>query len=177
MRRGRAEGLRFAAGLAAGLAVWGVLAASGLGAVLAVSERALVALKLAGGCYLLWLAWKSGRAALRPAVPAGQGDEAGRPFARGLLLNLSNPKGVFAWLATLSLGLPPDAGWGAVWTATALCACIGYLVYLPWVLAFSTARAMRAYARARSWIDGAVAGLFAGAGVLLLRDALRRGTA
>lgn len=174
LAQGRRAGLRFAAGLAVGLAAWGVLAASGLGALLAVSERVLLVLKLVGATYLLWLAWGAGCAAARPDASRMQTVLSARPFRQGLLLNLSNPKGVFAWLAALSLGLGSGAGWVSVWSATALCALIGYLVYLPWVFAFSTARAMRLYARARRWVDGVVAGLFALAGLGLLRSALVR---
>ena len=64
MDRGRGASFRFSLGLTAGIAVWGVVAATGLGAVLQTSAMLLSALKILGGAYLLYLAWQSGRAAL-----------------------------------------------------------------------------------------------------------------
>ena len=63
----------FGTGLACGLAFWGGVAATGLGSVLQGSAHLLMALKLLGGGYLLWLAFQSGRTALR-------GIEAGKEF-------------------------------------------------------------------------------------------------
>ena len=48
MHAGRRTGLLFGAGLAVGLAFWGLVAATGLGAVLQASASMLVVLKLAG---------------------------------------------------------------------------------------------------------------------------------
>ena len=62
---GRKSGLIFGTGLSIGLAFWGLVAATGLGAVLQASTHLLVAQKIAGGIYLLWLAFGSARSALR----------------------------------------------------------------------------------------------------------------
>ena len=174
MAHGRHAALRFGCGLGLGLAFWGGFATLGFGAVLAASERALVALKLAGGLYLLWLAWRSARAAAteRPSQPPRVA--AHRWVWRGLVLNLSNPKAVFAWMATLSVGLGPEAGLQALTLAFALCAAIGFAVYLPWSLGFSHRRIMAGYRRFRRWVEAAVAGLFAMAGLGLIRGALGR---
>lgn len=175
MRQGRAAGMRFALGLASGLAVWGVLAAVGMGAVLQTSQVALVALKLLGGAYLLWLAFGSARSAATPGAPMLASQEAGgRWMLRGLLLNLTNPKAVFAWMAALAVGLGPADGLAGLGVATALCAVLGLINYLIWASVFSTSRAMSLYARSRRWVDGAVAALFATAGIGLIRSALVR---
>ncbi len=174
MARGRSAGLRFGLGLALGLALWGVLAATGMGAVLQASERALIVLKLVGAAYLFWLAFNTARSATRPgpisATDAGQG----RWFMRGLILNLSNPKAVFAWMAALAVGLDPSDGIAAVTLATVICAVIGVANYLVWALVFSLGGVMGAYARMRRGIDGVVAALFGIAGFGLIRSALSR---
>lgn len=174
MAHGRRAGLGFGAGLGLGLMFWGVLAAVGLGAVLAASAPLLTLLKLAGACYLFWLAWQSGRSAMSETAAEPAQIAQGRWVWKGVLLNLSNPKAVFAWLATLSLGLPPDAGVWAVSLATLICATIGFLVYLPWIFGFSHPPVMVAYRRVRRWVDGVVAALFATAGIGLIRSALTR---
>ncbi|MEL6233665.1 MAG: LysE family translocator [Pseudomonadota bacterium] len=174
MRAGRRDGHLFGLGLSVGLAVWGLVAATGLGAVLQASEQALTALKILGGAYLLWLAYGSFRSARRrDAVPPAR-ELAGGWFRKGLLLNLSNPKAVVAWMATLSLGVAPGSGPAQLIAATGLCAVLGAGIYAGYVFVFSTRGAMQAYARLRRWIDGLVAGLFALAGLGLLRSALAR---
>ena len=107
MSAGRACGLRFGYGLSIGLAFWGLVAATGLGAVLQASSVALSVLKLLGGAYLLWLAYGTVRSADRDPVPQNAPTRRRNHFRRGLLLNLSNPKAVLAWMAALALGLNP----------------------------------------------------------------------
>ena len=100
-----------------------------------------------------------------------------RWFVQGLVLNLSNPKAVVAWMAALSVGLGADDGLAAVAVATLGCVVIGFAIYAGYAAAFSLAAVMRGYARLRRWIDGVVAVLFATAGLVLLRSAFSRGTA
>lgn len=177
---GRRSGMRFGAGLGLGLAFWGIVAATGLGAVLQTTRHLLAALKVAGGLYLLWLAYGSARSAMRgneASSPRGEGTPPaeGRWFIRGLVLNLSNPKAVVAWMAALSVGLGADDGLGSVAIATSGCMVIGFAIYAAYAAAFSSATVMRGYAGARHWIDGIVATLFALAGFALLRSAFARG--
>ncbi|MCB1744873.1 MAG: LysE family translocator [Gammaproteobacteria bacterium] len=178
MRSGRQTGLRFGFGLSVGLAFWGLVAATGLGAVLQASSHGLVVLKLLGGAYLLWLAARSALTA-GGGTPAPAGSTAaGGGFRRGLLLNLSNPKAVLAWMATLALGVGPgvDTGCG-IWqvaAATTLCSALGLLIYVAYALTFSTSGAMGVYQRLRRWIDGLTAGLFTVSGLGLIRSAFER---
>ncbi|MFK7791423.1 MAG: LysE family translocator [Devosiaceae bacterium] len=174
MRSGRRQGLRFGLGLSLGLAFWGLVAATGLGALLQSSATALTVLKILGGLYLLWLAFQSGKAAAKPLADLDEVSESGRWFVRGLILNLSNPKAVVAWMAALSMGLGGEASLGFVVLATGLCMVIGVLNYTGYALAFSLRGFMSGYARMRRWIDGVVAGLFAVAGFALIRSAFSR---
>ena len=64
MNAGRKPALVLALGVVSGSVFWGLLAAFGLSAVLATYSSALVAMKILGGIYLLWLAAKSARAAM-----------------------------------------------------------------------------------------------------------------
>lgn len=161
-------------GLSAGLAFWGIIAATGVGAILEASAWALTVLKLVGGAYLLWLAFRFAQSARQKSEVQTQFEASARWFKRGLLLNLSNPKAVIAWMATLSLGISDSHGILQVVVATLLCIVLGFLIYAAYALAFSMPGAMSAYSRARRWVDGAVAGLFAIAGLGLIRSALSR---
>jgi threonine/homoserine/homoserine lactone efflux protein len=174
MRAGRRAGVAFGIGLSLGLAVWGVLAACGLGAVLQTSEWVLAGLKLFGAAYLFWLALGSARASARLDVPERARLSGDRWVLQGLLLNLSNPKAVFAWMAALAVGLDASAAAGSVVPATVLCAVIGLANYLLWAALFSVPPVMQGYRRARRRIELALAGLFTLAGFGLLRSALAR---
>lgn len=174
MKYGRRSSLLFGAGLSTGLAVWGVIAATGMGAILQGSVYLLMGLKIFGGLYLLWLAYQSGRAALAKDKAQSVTTSEGRWFVRGLLLNLSNPKAVIAWMAALSMGMGEGASTGLVVAATLVCISIGFLNYIFYGFAFSLGGFARAYRGFRKWIDGVVAGLFALAGLGLIRSAFTR---
>jgi threonine efflux protein len=171
---GRRNGMLFGLGLSFGLTFWGLIAATGMGAVLQGTTQVLMALKICGGLYLLWLAVQSGRSAHRQSDDPAQTIKQGKWFKRGLLLNLSNPKAVIAWMAALSMGLGTGDDAALVIVATIFCIILGFLNYAGYAFAFSMSGFMTGYKRLRRWIDGAVAGLFAIAGFGLIRSALAR---
>ena len=96
---GRGAGIRTAAGVVCGQAVWALAASAGVAALLVASEPAFVALKVAGAAYLVFLGGRALHAALRGRAP--NGDDAREPsdsggggdsLRQGLLSNLGNPK-------------------------------------------------------------------------------------
>ncbi|MEH3123519.1 MAG: LysE family translocator [Sphingomonas phyllosphaerae] len=172
MGQGRRPALALAAGVITMSFVWGLVAATGLSALLARYAQALVILKIAGGIYLLWLASKSARSALR-GDNAAVSDPPERPSAkalyrRGVLMHLGNPKSVLSWLAIMTLGVGARASTGHVAAAFLGCIALGVVLFGGYALLFSTAPMVRGYARARRWIEGTLAVVFAGAGLKLL---------
>jgi threonine/homoserine/homoserine lactone efflux protein len=111
--QGRQAGLTLAAGVVTASIFWGTMAATGVSALLTRYAHALIVLKVFGGLYLLFLAFKAGRAALmsdeRAALMASNeaATTRGALYRRGLLMHLSNPKAILAWVALLTLGLGP----------------------------------------------------------------------
>ena len=175
----RKSGIVFGSRLAIGLAFWGLVAATGLGAILEASTNLLLALKIAGGTYLLWLAYGSARSAIRATTKDASVDNQAllperRLFAKGLVLNLSNPKAVFAWMAALSVGLGPEGGSLNLVVATLFCALIGLVIYTAYATAFSLAAIKDGYVKFHRQIDGMVAALFVIAGFSLIRSAFAR---
>ncbi|MBK0400060.1 LysE family transporter [Limibaculum sp. M0105] len=171
MARGRPAGLAMAAGLSLGLAAWGVVAATGLGALMLAWAPALGIVRIAGGCFLLWLAWRSAQSALRPAAAGGtaSGAKGARGmFRQGLLLNLLNPKALLAWGAVIALGMPAGAGAAEFAAIVGVCSALGCAIYAGYAVLFSLAAVRAGYARARRWIDGVCAALFAAAGGALI---------
>jgi threonine/homoserine/homoserine lactone efflux protein len=109
---GRRRAMQCAAGIALGCLAWGVTVSVGLGALLAASQFAYAALRVAGGLYVLWLGGRLVVAAFRRAKPmtSAPAPSATRSWLwRGFLTNILNPKvGVF-YVTLLPLFVPAHA--------------------------------------------------------------------
>lgn len=176
MNSGRRPALVFAAGVVSGSLFWALLTALGLSAILTRYSQALLVLKLVGGAYLLWLAIRSARAAMAaPAAPVMLAALAQEPvkklYLRGLGLHLTNPKAILAWVAIVSLALPGGASMVDALGVVFGCVGLGVLVFGGYALAFSTLAARRVYTALRRWLEGALALIFAAAGLKLLLSA------
>jgi threonine efflux protein len=109
---GRNAGLLASLGIALGLSIHIVYSAAGLAAVIAHSAQWMTAIKIVGGCYLLWLGYKG----LRSGASAPSGDAAAQPLpasplrqvAGGFLCNALNPKAPIYFLALFTVVLSPD---------------------------------------------------------------------
>jgi threonine/homoserine/homoserine lactone efflux protein len=92
---GRRDAFATTLGIAAGCLIWALASAAGVAAVLAASETAYDALRLAGAAYLVWLGVQSLLASRRgyaAELTDGGVRRARSPFRQGLLTNLFNPK-------------------------------------------------------------------------------------
>jgi threonine/homoserine/homoserine lactone efflux protein len=89
---GRRAGIFTALGVSSGQAVWTLATAAGIAALLAASEPAFLAVKIAGSAYLVWLGLQAILAAVRgrerPTVRGARSSS----YRQGLLSNLGNPK-------------------------------------------------------------------------------------
>jgi amino acid exporter len=173
MSTGRRSGLALALGIAAGSFCWAMLSVVGLSALLASYASALRVIKIGGGAYLLWLAYKSFRsaAAKHDLETRTLGGSEARPLryaVRGLTIQLTNPKAALAWIAIMSLGLQAGA---PAWVAVSLVvgtSALSVIIHCVYAVAFSTPIMVRLYSKARRWIQGALGALFAVAGIKLL---------
>ena len=103
------SGLLVVLGLCTGLLFHTAAVALGLAALMASSSIAFTALTLLGALYLLWLAWQSWNAPVHSSdTPASiensESDSALRTrqtYARGVLMNITNPKVAIFFLAFL----------------------------------------------------------------------------
>ncbi|MDP9917008.1 threonine/homoserine/homoserine lactone efflux protein [Variovorax boronicumulans] len=174
MRDGRRPALALAAGVVTGSLFWAILAATGVSAVLTAYAQALVVLKIAGGLYLLYLAFRAGRSAMRPGADtvknsAERGASRYRTLYRqGVLMHIGNPKAIMSWIAIISLGVRQDAPAGGLPAIVGGCVCLGILVFGGYAIVFSTASMIALYARLRRWIEGLLSAVFAAAGLKLL---------
>jgi threonine/homoserine/homoserine lactone efflux protein len=173
MSVGRSSGMALAFGVSAGSFSWGLLAAFGLSAILASYAWALFAIKIFGGLYLLWLAYKSFKSAASKHDINAQELAGGRRtpsgyFRRGYIIQLTNPKAALAWIAIISLGLKDGA---PLWVSAAIVLgtfLLSVVIHSLYAVAFSTPTMVRIYARARRGIQGVLGAFFAFAGLRML---------
>lgn len=173
MAAGRREGMALALGVALGSFLWAVLSLVGLTALLTVYAQALTALKIAGGLYLLWLAYKAFRSAasrhdLDARAIAGSHRSLWGYGFRGLAIQMTNPKAALTWIAIISLGTqdqaPISVGVAIVFGTFFL----STVLHLAYALLFSTQRMVRLYGRARRGIQAGLGVVFGFAGLRLL---------
>ena len=167
-RTGLNEGFRtgafLAVGIGAGAVFWAVCAMSGLGLIFAWAPALLIALKLAGGAFLVWVGYTLWRDAQKPFDTADL-----RPTPRsalsalrlGLVTQLTNPKPVVL-LSAIFLGTVPPGT--PLWQRAALLAVLmlwetGWNIIVARIFALDRSRA--AYISLKTLIDRCFGGALA----------------
>jgi threonine/homoserine/homoserine lactone efflux protein len=147
-----------------------VLSAMGLGALLAASETAFLAAKIAGAAYLIWLGIKTFRS---DAVLQMEGEASAAPrrsfYLQGVLVGASNPKAVLFFAAFFPQFLNPAEAIAPQFAILAL-TFIAFEFTVLTMCALGVARLMpllRSSTPVR-WINRICGGLFTLMGGLLL---------
>ena len=173
LHQGRTPALMLALGVITGSIAWGLLAGLGLAAALAALGNFLVALKIAGGLYLLWLAYCAGRSVLANTQATHKQSSQWAPsnkelYLRGVAMHLTNPKAIFSWLATISVGLPDSASNYDLFLGLFGCFVIGIFTFISYAFIFSMKKIRGFFTGSRRWFDGALSAIYAYAGIRLL---------
>lgn len=173
MKQGRSAALALAGGVIGGSMLWALLAACGILTVLATFAQLLTFLKVGGGLYLLWLAFKSGKSALCTCgtTDFSARDERvayGKLFRQGILMHVGNPKAILTWVAIMSVALRPNLTVATLLMVIFGCAVICLVVFGGYALLFSTAVMGAFYRRIRRGLDALLACCFAIAGLKLI---------
>ena len=155
MRNGRRAGLLLAGGVIAGSYIWSTAAALGLAALLLTQIWMLELVRFAGAGYLIWLAIKSCRSALKPSnisavqdIPAPHGH-----FLAGLLLHLTNPKPILFFGTLFSIGVPHGTNGVELTLVVLIVGLHNAAVFLLYALMFSHSGIAGLYRRARRWFE------------------------
>ena len=177
----RADGLATALGMGVGGIFFGGIALAGLYTLLVAVEWLYLALKIAGGLYLIHIAWNIWRGAARPMQMPAQGQasagtkNARRSFWLGLTTQLSNPKTAI-WYGSIFAALLPQHP--PLWCYFVLPPMV-FAIETGWytivALGFSSKRPRDMYLRAKKWIDRVAAGVIAALGLRLVLTAGRTG--
>jgi threonine/homoserine/homoserine lactone efflux protein len=172
LTRSRRDAAATAAGIVAGLFVWGAAAAVGVSALLTASQTAYDVLRFAGAAYLVWfgirLVVRAVRGTLAAEPDGPPGSSPWRAARQGLATNLLNPKvGVF-YVALLPQFLPSGS---SPLLVGLLLAGVHALISVAWFavligLASALGRRLRRPATVRA-IDGITGTTLIGFGVKL----------
>ena len=171
VEKSRWEGVFVAIGLGTGAVVFALLSSFGLYVLLETVPRVYLGLKILGGAYLCYLAWRfwqgAGQAVVQEDITEPDGKGLFAAYLSGLLTQLSNPKtaivlgGIFA--AFLPREIPP-------YSHTIL-ASITFLVDVVWysfvVFALSTRHAKSVYFRYKKPIGRLASGVMGLIGIKL----------
>jgi threonine/homoserine/homoserine lactone efflux protein len=173
MSRGRKQGMAFGLGCALGCLSHTLLAALGVGALIAASPLAFTLLKVAGGLYLIWLGFGAlrSRGGAKVGAAALPDESLLRLFGKGLLANAINPKVVLFFLSFLPqfvVAARGDVAWqtaqlGLLFTLQG-CLLFGLLGYFSG----SVGAWINRKPRAGLWLDRIAGAIFVGLGLRML---------
>ena len=170
-RTGVTEGMRtgffLAMGIGIGAVFWALLALLGLAVLFQIAPTLLWVFKIAGGLYLIWMAYGMWRDAPKPLQDLTGTPPRSAPsaFRLGVLTQLSNPKPAVLLSAVFIGTVPPQT---PIWTLAALLTYL-FLVESAWntivarIFSFPTTR--RAYLAAKTTVDRTFGGLLGLLGV------------
>jgi threonine/homoserine/homoserine lactone efflux protein len=171
MTSGRAHGLALAAGVTSGSWIWSLAAALGLGAVMLANAWAFEVMRYFGAGYLLYLAFRSARSALRPSAAATKAvvvTSRSKAYARGLALHLTNPKAILFFGSLYAIGIPPGAPLSSLVVVIAAIGLQSLILFHAYALLFSSAPMVAGYAKLRRWFEALFAVAFGLAGLKIL---------
>ena len=172
---GRHRGLWTVAGIISANVVLGVLAATGLGAMITRAHTLFLALRVVGVVYLAWLGLQAVVGAIRGGAGGWQSAGSGRLAAhhamrQGFISTFTNPKALAFYLAVLPpfVGRHPSLGTLLAYALTLAVLGAIYLVTITLV----ADRAMGVIKResVRRWIDGTVGTIMIGFAAALALD-------
>jgi len=165
------------AGLAIGATVYSVLAMTGLALVVSRLGWLMTAVQIAGGCYLIYLGilmWFGGEGEADPthAQPQPRPRDAIRGLRVGLLVELSNPKGIAFFVSIYAVAIPIDT---SLWAKGVILAG-GVSFEIAWygllTLLLSSPPVRAVYRCLARWIDRLIGTVLAAFGARLISERL-----
>ncbi|MFM6981463.1 MAG: LysE family translocator [Microbacteriaceae bacterium] len=169
--KGRAAGLWAALGMGCGGLFFSLSALVGLYTILATVPWLFVALKVAGGAYLVYIGvrmWRGSRKPMPFSVTEGS-DRA--PLWQAVMTQISNPKTAIVYGGVFSAFMPQHPTVMFYLVIPPILFSLEVIWYAVVSLVFSSAGPRAAYARAKTAIDRVASLVMAGLGVRLVFSA------
>lgn len=170
MSSSRRVALSVAAGLGFGALIFAVIALAGLHTLLTLVPSLYTALKVAGGCYLLWLALKILRRPSNRVIDSTAVDEvsASKAFLTGVLTQISNPHTALVFASIFSAALSKNIQPAMYIILPLMAFVIDVLWYAIVACLLSSDGPRLAYIKYRKFIDKLSGGVMAFLGLRLL---------
>lgn len=162
--RGRGPAVMSVVGIACGTVTLAIATVIGVAAIFAQVAELMTLVRIIGATYLAYLAYRAFRTAvLLPPVnlSATQVSGSGRTVLAGYLMQVSNPKAIFFWLAVAAAGGVGTAPWPIVVLFVVGAFLNSFIGHGAYALVLSSTPFRSAYMAARRWIEGALGGFFA----------------
>jgi threonine/homoserine/homoserine lactone efflux protein len=174
----RVDGLAAALGMGAGGMVFATAALLGLHGLLLAVPALYVALKVAGGLYLVYLGVRIFRAARQPlavdtGVATGGTVRRARAFALGFATQISNPKTAIVYASVFAAFLPATTTIAFNVSLVALVFAVESSWYALVACALSSEAPRNAYLRYKAWIDRLAGGVMVALGLKLITSVHR----
>ncbi|MDY0884279.1 LysE family transporter [Dongia soli] len=162
-------GLATATGVALSNSFYATAAAFGLAMVIREAAPLMIAIKLLGGAYLIYLGLRLILSEKHTDLPIGRQKPMSLRYAfrRGLLTDLSNPKTMMAFLGIFAIAFPthPTHELSVAVVAVIACLSLSWHCLLAGLFARPTLR--RAYQGFSRWIDRLAGGLISAFGAAI----------
>jgi threonine/homoserine/homoserine lactone efflux protein len=172
----RIDALFAALGMGVGGLAFACLSLVGLHGLLLTVPSLYIALKVAGGLYLVYLGVQIWRGARKPLASGPSDAQAGprsraRPFVLAVTTQLSNPKAAIIYASVFAAFLPPTPSLAF----NVSVACLVFTIETGWyavvALVLSSERPRLVYLRFKRWIDRAAGGVMMALGLRLATSA------
>ncbi|HYI01542.1 LysE family translocator [Hyalangium sp.] len=166
-------GVHAAIGMAIGALVWALAALLGLGALFLKFTWLYGVVRLAGGVFLLWVAfqiWRHSGDPLEMAVQSEGETDGRRVLLSALRVQLSNPKPAVFYGSIFVALLPPETPLSVKIAALCIITLNEFLWYSFVAVALSRQLVRQAYLRWKAWIDRITAGVLGFLGIRLIAE-------
>ena len=164
--RGRVAGVAAGVGLGLMAATWTMMALLGLAVVFELFPIVYVGAKIAGGAYLLYLAfkmWRNASAPIKARIPPAR-----HAFRQGILVNLLNPKSVLFAAAVLVAVFPAGLSVTESFVIVINHFLIEVAFYATLAFCMGTQAVSKRYMHAKAYIDRGAAIILGALGIRLV---------
>ena len=164
--RGRAAGVAAGVGLGLMAAIWTLMALLGLAVVFQLFPTVYIAAKIAGGAYLLYLAykmWRNASAPINARIPPAR-----HAFRQGFLVNLLNPKSVLFAAAVLVAVFPAGLSIAESFVIVVNHFLVEVAFYTSLAFCMSTQAVSKRYMKTKAYIDRGAAIILGALGIRLV---------
>lgn len=172
MTRGTARGLMTALGVSIGLSLYAALSLVGLSAVLVRFEWLAWAVRLLGGCYLIFLGVRLVVSEAAQIDVSGEGaNSLSSALAFGFVVTMTNPKAVVLFTSVFATAVSQSTPLWLTGLMVGLVFACSLLWYSIVCLFMSSRSVILRFGHVRSWIERAAGVCFIGIGGRILADA------